>query len=379
MALGGGRGDAASFLPALGALVLLGGWLTQQTRQAGADAALALLLLVPAVGTRLWGQLNAEIHVPRLRPEPALAMMLGFAGQALSGVAGHLAGAGVGQLVLGHRWLAAPALLAAAAVVINTAGLHVAQGALASGDWSWAATATAVAGWAPLLLAPLLLAARGPLRTGGLWIALVLCAGSLAISPLRRFVSLLPHPTDAALPVGPPGRPVLGAVVRGPDWGASMDAAGLRRFRAQPGRWCEPVAAWDSQLRLWVRAALPPDEVVGALRPLFRELYDREVSLLALQGAAEAGLPGPVGAVLDAPSVTFALDAAPEEISRGLLQRGGALVWHTAPQGGQCVLRAEDGVAVQALYDAGRALQAPGGACARRLGLDVRSVLPACP
>jgi hypothetical protein len=382
-ALGGGAETAGSFLPALGAMVLLGGWLEAQTERPDAAAALALLLLVPAVGARMWGQLNAEIDLPHLEPTQAAQLLPLLAASSLKGVPGHLAGAGAALLVLGHRRLSAPALAGAIAAGLSHMMLRGCAGALDGSLWAEAALWARASIWAPGLVAVLFVfSPRAPRREAGLWIALVCCVGSVSISPLPRFLSVFtPTVTAEVLPSGAPGLPATGTAISegAAGWAAGLEAAGLPIFRSDGTRWCQPEHRWGRQMRLSVLVVAPAEQTIEALVPLFVAMHQRSIGQLSLQGSGPA-LGGMRGATLGHPTATFVLDPPPERVATGILEESGSVRWVDGePEDGLCLLRAAGSVSVQALYDAGRALGDPGGVCARTLGLDVQWALPVCP
>lgn len=382
-ALGGASGPAGSFLPALGALVALGGWLSRQTPRTSGASWLALLLLVPAVGARMWGQLNAEVDVPLLQGTQAAQLIPRLAASGFRGVPAHLAGAAAGLLVLGHRRLALPALGGALAAGMSDLSLLQTAAALDRSAWTEAAWWARLALWTPLVLAPLLAWTRGPRAEAGLWLTLLCCTASVAISPLPHYLSAFHH-ADApgvALPSGPSGRPVSGPLLwEGPaGWGATLAAAGLSAYPTDgEARWCRPERRWSRRVRLSAQLALPADAPLHTLAPLVRELHQRSIAQVSLHGRG-AAQPGLLGATMAHPGAAFVLDQAPDRVPAAALSADGVLQWDGAPpEQGLCVLRPDLSATVQVLYDAGRRLGDPGGLCDRKLGLDVGALLPHC-
>ncbi|MCB9761414.1 MAG: hypothetical protein H6739_16345 [Alphaproteobacteria bacterium] len=344
-----------------------------------ARAVLAIFMLLPALN--LWfGQLAVQLDGlrymhPRIGMEAVLtgaaaaprasgALLLGAAGAILvmSGRSGAIAagaalGGGLGAW-LGRRVLAAAGTL------------------LAGGDTD------GVASLATLAMGVGLVAVAGGLvgrarsgavgRLGGL-LALLSVVMSMvsATPPVLRLLYGLHWPSAAGpLPAARPGRVWAQPALDPRDIPGEMVAAG--RVAHGPPIWrcmSEVMGPWGEAPRLSVSLGLTPDTPVAALRAYAAELTRYGVGELVLLGQAPMG-PGPLGQAWSQPGAPMILDRAPVGTRWVRVSAEG---WRfddpNAPDtGGLCALLPEDDATVGVLYDAVRALTAPGGPCAAGVG-----------
>lgn len=381
---------AGDFALALPVTVAAGGWLA--LRSGGgplSQAALALLLLTPAMGARLWAQSLVELDVAYVSAAQVAMWIPQASARCLEGGAGLLLGAAVALALLGAPRPAGLLALGAVASVASQQQVLVGVGrGLQEARWQDAA-------WSGLLLPAwgllpvvglLLLRPRLPQpdrRHLGLWLALALGTAGLSIAPLPRLVGALPLPSPlAAVPMGPAGLPMGRAPILLP--GADVRAR-LREGGLHPSPrdrwWCEaPKPRWSERIRATAILAAEADTTLQALAEVLRTAALHNVHLLALQGQAPAPAPGALGARLAHPAVRFLLDPAPAQTPRATFE-GTAVRWSPQPpsEGATCILTAGPELTVGEVYAQGRQLGDPGGACGGGLGLDLRWALLPCP
>jgi hypothetical protein len=348
------------------------------------DAALALLLLVPAVASRAEADATAAFDIAHTVATQQVDALLLFAQRAGAETAPLLTAAAAGYLVLGGRRVAAGAgaLLGAAAAAAGTAGaLEAARAALAAGDATGAAELCRLVPWAGLLAVPgalmgaLLHPGRWSRTRVGLLALTVLTTGWLATSPLGRMARALPVPESAAaLPQGPPGgtTPARAAPVEPAALAAHLTE--LDRYRADHATWPCDEAPRRWALRARNSAALPlPSatdlETVDALALVLRTFTTHR---MALVGHAPAAPAGPLQRLVAWPVVPLLLDKPPHGAVAVAVTRAGPAPLGDPPEAGTaCVLVPDDDVAAEHLWHAGRSLLQPEGPC------DGLALLPA--
>ena len=364
-------GMASSFAKTLPIIVLCGGWLARQTPRLG-PTALALLLCIPIVGTRMWEVSLVEfdaLYIPSYWTDARLLELCAAALRPLVPLclASALALAVIGGP--GTRMLAGVFCLGAASTAGSTLTLQTSLQALQSGDYERAARLVQLTpAWAllPLLLLP---AIRG--QSGLLRLAVILCVASTTISPIQR---VLPpqQPTTASSPQGRPGLPtdLVPLDPRHPDFFEHLTQAGV--LPSTSDFWCAQTAHWDRVIRLTVNLTLSADDDVSAVTDVLPELLQRGVQQLALQGRTDP-LPGRLGARLSHPAPLVLLDPPPADAGHARLTEQG-LEWIRPATNRQCFIETTPGLSIQTLYTHLQALQDPRtGQCTASVGLSLHT------
>ncbi len=366
-------GMAQSFAATLPLMVLCGGWLTKQAAALG-PAVLALVLCVPAAGTRMWGRTILEMEAgyvpPYLTDERLLLMSIDL----LQPVAPLLLGAAAGLAVLGgHRALSGAGILAAGglSIVLSTIGLEHAVSSLLSGAYPQAARMTQLAPAVALLPLAFLPTCRGP--GGRVRLAVILCVTSLSFSPIS---GVLPNPPSVApdSPVGTPG-PGVDLVPIDPgagDLASMLEATGLSPIAH--ASWCQAASQWDSNIRITVSLAMSEDDDLAALTDALPSLIAHGVNHIAIQGRAEP-LPGRLGARLGRPAAQLILEPPPPGVGHAIATAE-TLRWTRPARDGECFIEPRPEMTIGDLFRHIQMLQSPGGPCATRLGLSLHSSPP---
>lgn len=340
------------------------------------DAALALLMLVPAVASRAQADASARFDIAHTLATQQVDALLVFAQRAGVETAPLLTAASVGYLVLGGRRVApgAGALLAAAgAAAMGSAALEAARAALAVGDPMAAAQLCAPLPWVGLLAVPG--AILGAMLHPGSWsrvraglvLLTVLAAGWVGTSPVGVMARSLPVPrSEAVLPSGAPGATTPGHPV--PDTPealvAHLEAEG--RHRADHPTWpCdEAPRRWAVRTRNTAAVPLAGATPMSRLDEVARVLRTFTTHRLALVGHAPAAPSGPLSRLVAWPVVPLLLDKPPHGAVGIFVSRSGTSPLGAPPVSGEpCVLVPDDDVTVDHLWHAGRELLLPAGPC----------------
>ncbi len=364
-------------------LVACVGWiwwrLPRDRQMAGAvDAAVAALLLVPALAARQTDDAVASFDLLHTARHAALDGLLLFAARAGRYTAPMLAAAATGFLVLGGRAAAPGAGLllgAAAGAAGATSATWAAREALDAGDAARAAALARLVPWAGLLALPG--GALGALLHGRaaawsrvrvlLLVLTALAAVRAASLPLGRLAATFPVPaTTVAVPRGAAGPTTLGPAID-PAAGA-LDVALAAEGRPPAtgdGNACTTGRhRWSQVLRATANIALPAEAPAAAIDDAAAALRARSTHRLALVGAATPSPAGPLGPLVAWPTVPLFLDPVPAGASVVEVTAAGPVGRPTAPApGAPCAVSLAPDATVDDVWRAGRDLLAPAGPC----------------
>jgi hypothetical protein len=388
----GAESPAGAFSWGFPLLVFCGGWLwiraAPRTRNATIwTTGLALIFLLPALGTRFWAEVLAQdllIYVPpvdhiRIGVDQGaiclrgLGLLLGVAGLALAVLMGRVAARMVG-LLLG----------AAVGVSIMELQLQEAARTLFERD---ALSAIGVTLGLPLIgLCGVILGALGgqmalwrlqcghirPCRRelGGLLLA---CLGALWVvrSPLPALLPVVTPPEIGGLPQGAPGLSVPLRALN--PWSEGFIERAVERGQADlPSVWqCtgRNKTRWLDFPRLSVALAVPGERTVHELDSVISNVFERGLHRIFLVGEA-ASVSGPLREVLAYPALPFVLEAPPVA-AHWVRLRAEEKEWlfGGVPAGDDaiCVVLPDQSLTTDALYAAGRELMEQDGCTALSL------------
>lgn len=372
---------ATRFLPTLGMLVLIGGWMAGKTEHPDGKTGFALLLLVSAIGVRLWSQRDAELMLLHMYAPEASQRIPALLAASMDGVGGHLLGAAVALWVLRLHSHAVPFALSGIAVLLSGWAFEQTRHAMLTQQWHRAVWMSQLGCWTPLVVIAAMWCIQGSLRSKGLWVLLICGALTVSIAPSKRFWSVFVPAQSTDLPTAEMGPGVPGdAFVWTEDWSAAFHDADYRAFpRGNDQRWCAPVPEdWTHRLRLGARLLLPAHLEMQSLHELFAALRLYHVENIFIEGQAERRA-GQVGRILSRPVATLHLDPPPDNVARGQLLASGDVLWGASVFDGRCVLRPDSRVTVQQLHATAHRLTHSNGPCKLALGLDIRDLISPCP
>ncbi len=325
------RGVALGYGPALPILAICGASLFARTRRGPlARAALALLLLLPAVGLRVWNERVLMLDTEHLEAVRAITDTLRLSAGACTGLDTLLVGAAAAGAVIGSGPV--PALV----VVGGAVGSRLARTSLVHAEHAWIAGdlvgaarwvgVTSLIGWVAALAA-LGLAMRwrpGPGLPG--WLAVALVTGWLATPPVRAALNALPVPhSELALPTAEPGPTVpLPALDPHSESFIADVRVGDHLVRERLAWDCVPprLRPWGEVARPTVSLAMPGSAGLADLDAALVPLLHHSICQIALPARAPRGR-GPLARLLAWPVVVLKLDRPPVGTRWGAIDDAG--------------------------------------------------------